>query len=85
MVSGRVQGVFFRMFVLREAKALGLTGTVRNLRDGSVEVEAEGDRSALEQLVQRLRQGPSGSLVQNVALDWEDYQNNYGDFQIDYA
>ncbi len=83
-VSGRVQGVFFRMFTLREAQALGLKGRVRNLPDGRVEVHAEGERDKLEKLVEKLRQGPPGAVVENVQVDWDEYQHEYDDFQIDY-
>lgn len=83
-VAGRVQGVFFRMFVLKEARALGLTGRVRNLPDGRVEVNAEGERAKLEQLVQKLHQGPPGAIVESVNTEWGEYLHEYDDFQIDY-
>ncbi|MDI6639363.1 MAG: acylphosphatase, partial [Methanocellales archaeon] len=57
-VSGRVQGVFFRSFTRSEATSLGIHGWVRNLRDGRVEVLAEGEKSALDELLGRLREGP---------------------------
>ena len=57
IVSGRVQGVGFRYWVKEEAEALGLKGWVRNLRDGSVEVEAEGEEDALFQFEQRAGEG----------------------------
>jgi acylphosphatase len=66
LVSGRVQGVGYRYFALQEAQKLGLTGFARNLPDGSVEVVAEGDASALASLEARLREGPSFSHVANV-------------------
>ena len=53
-VSGRVQGVGFRMWTLRRARDLGLRGTVANERDGSVVVEAEGEPAALDRLAKRL-------------------------------
>ncbi len=84
VVSGRVQGVFYRMFVLREAKGLGLCGSVRNLPDGRVEVTAEGERQKLEQLVQRLRKGPPKAQVGDVAEEWDEYRHEYDDFQIEY-
>ncbi len=84
VVFGRVQGVFFRMFVLREARALGLCGRVRNLADGSVEVNAEGERAKLEKLLARLRQGPPGAIVEDVTATWSEYLHEYDDFQIDY-
>jgi acylphosphatase len=62
-VSGRVQGVGFRWFVRREALGLGLTGRVRNLPDGRVEVEVAGAPEDLEVFRQRLREGPPGSRV----------------------
>lgn len=66
VVSGRVQGVGFRWFVVSTAEALGVTGWVANARDGSVRVVAEGPQDALESLVGRLRQGPPGAQVRDV-------------------
>ncbi len=83
-VSGMVQGVFFRMFVLKEARALGLCGRVRNLADGRVEVVAEGERDKLERLLARLYQGPPGAMVREVKVNWAEYSHEYDDFQIDY-
>ncbi len=65
-VHGRVQGVGFRYFVLDHAHALGLVGYARNLSDGSVEVYAEGARSALEELRAQLERGPSAAAVTRV-------------------
>jgi len=62
-IDGRVQGVGFRWFVRREAQELGLTGRVRNLPDGRVEVEVAGDTERLDAFRGRLRQGPPGSRV----------------------
>jgi acylphosphatase len=66
VVKGRVQGVGYRYFVLREASALGVTGFARNLADGTVEVVAEGADDALARLEARLREGPSFSSVEAV-------------------
>ena len=85
VVSGRVQGVFFRMFVHREASGLGLCGTVRNLGDGRVEVMAEGDRGRLDMLVEKLRKGPPRATVHDVAVEWEEYQHSWDDFRIEYS
>ena len=65
-VHGRVQGVGFRWFVRREARALGLAGWVRNEPDGSVRLEAEGPRDLLDELEAAVRRGPSGSRVDRV-------------------
>jgi acylphosphatase len=65
-VTGRVQGVGYRYFVMREADALGVTGFARNLPDGSVEVVAEGDEAVLADFEGRLRKGPSFARVNHV-------------------
>jgi len=85
VVSGRVQGVFYRMFVVREANGLGLCGSVRNLPDGRVEVTAEGERQKLEPLVQRLRKGPPKAQVSDVTAEWDKYRHEYDDFQVEYT
>jgi acylphosphatase len=69
IVLGRVQGVGFRYFVLREAERLGLTGFARNRPDGSVEVVAEGSEETLAELEGRLRDGPSFSTVTGVGRE----------------
>jgi acylphosphatase len=63
LVTGRVQGVGYRYFVLREAERLGLAGFARNLPDGRVEVVAEGAEEVLGELEARLRDGPSFASV----------------------
>ena len=70
IVEGMVQGVGFRWFVGRAADKLGLRGFVRNLYNGSVEIEAEGDRSAVEELVGEVRIGPRAAQVTNLRLEW---------------
>jgi acylphosphatase len=71
LVSGFVQGVGFRWFAARHARALGLTGYARNLPDGRVEVVAAGaDESALALLEERLRAGPAHARVE--AVERED-------------
>jgi acylphosphatase len=71
-VRGKVQGVGFRWFVRERARALGLTGWVRNRDDGSVEVLALGDEASLQQLRHLLGSGPSGARVTAV----EDQQGD---------
>ncbi len=67
-ITGRVHGVGFRMFTYDAASREGVTGYVRNLPDGSVEVLAEGDREALARLDHALWQGPAGARVDSVDL-----------------
>jgi len=83
VVSGLVQGVCYRAFVVREAAKLNLRGAVRNLPDGRVEVEAEGERHKLEQLIRRLHEGPPDARVADVATEWSVCRNEYKDFRID--
>ncbi len=66
VVTGRVQGVGFRWFVREQARALRLTGWVRNEGDGSVRVAAEGPPDALDALEARLREGPPGAAVREL-------------------
>jgi acylphosphatase len=66
VVSGRVQGVGYRYFVLRQADVLGVSGFALNRADGSVEVVAEGTDAALGDFEARLREGPSFAAVENV-------------------
>ena len=73
------------MFAHREANALGLRGCVRNQHDGSVEVNAEGERTKLEAFAERLRKGPPGAMVKDVTVDWTDYLHEYDDFRIEYT
>ena len=68
-VTGLVQGVFFRAWTKEQADELGVTGWVRNCRDGSVEAQIEGDAQALDQLVERLRLGPPSSQVDDVRAE----------------
>ena len=70
MVTGMVQGVGFRYFVVTKVRAVGgISGWVRNRFDGSVEVEAQGRRGAVAQLVSALKTGPRWSRVEHVAVD----------------
>jgi acylphosphatase len=69
LVTGRVQGVFFRKSTLDQALRLGLKGYVMNLPDGRVLVEAGGEPAAIEALISWCRQGPPGARVQNIEVD----------------
>jgi acylphosphatase len=83
-VHGRVQGVYFRAFVLRRASDLGLTGYVRNTSERAVEVHAEGERKQLENLIVHLKAGPPAAKVDRVVVDWSEYSGNYSNFAIRY-
>ena len=68
LIAGRVQGVGFRFFAREAAVREGLRGFVRNLEDGRVEVQAEGDQAALERFERALHQGPPGAEILDVAM-----------------
>ena len=70
VIRGRVQGVGFRWFVLREASRLGLDGWVANEPDGSVRLVAEGGRVDLDRLAERVSVGPSGAHVADLDVRW---------------
>jgi acylphosphatase len=69
VVAGRVQRIGFRYFVYDAARTEGVTGWVRNLPDGTVEVTAEGDAEAIERFDRALRRGPAGARVDHVETD----------------
>lgn len=71
VVRGRVQGVGFRFFIQRLAVELGLSGWVCNRADGTVQIVAEGPRSALEELVRAARTGPRGARVTRIDIRWD--------------
>jgi acylphosphatase len=82
VVRGNVQGVGFRYYTQEAASSLGLTGWVRNLRDGAVEVTAEGPRAALERLLEFLHRGPAAARVSEVSSDWSPASDEFGLFDI---
>ena len=82
IVEGFVQGVGFRWFVVRHAEARNLRGYVRNRVDGSVEVEAEGEKALLEELLGQLRTGPRSSIVEHLNVEWLPPGYGGGGFSI---
>lgn len=67
-ISGRVQGVGYRASMIDEARRLGVTGWVRNRRDGSVEAVVDGDPAAVAAIVEWARVGPPGARVADMAV-----------------
>ena len=82
VVRGHVQGVSFRYYTQERALALGLSGWVRNLRDGAVEVTAEGPRAALDEFLTFLRRGPVAARVAEVQSDWSAASGEFSLFDI---
>jgi len=83
IIYGRVQGVFFRNFTLQRANKLGIIGYVRNLHGNrTVEVQAEGERAKLEELINNLKTGPPEASVEKIDVKWSDFTGNYSYFSI---
>lgn len=82
LVKGRVQGVGYRWFVEDEANARGLTGWVRNLWDGRVEVLVEGEQEVIEELVRALKAAPLPALVAKVQVEYREFKGEFPDFRI---
>lgn len=81
-VFGDVQGVFFRAGVQGAARKLGASGWVRNKDDGSVEVTAEGEASALEELLEWCMRGPAGASVSHCEYEWLACLDEFDGFEI---
>lgn len=82
IVTGRVQGVYYRAETRDQATALGLTGWVKNRPDRSVEVVVEGGREDVEKLIDWCRQGPPVAEVTGVSVLWENYTGEFTKFKI---
>lgn len=84
LVHGNVQGVYYRAFTARAAKALSLRGFVRNTQGGDVELEAEGERADIEELLRQLKAGPPSAMVKKIDTVWSACQNQYRSFDVRY-
>lgn len=83
-ITGRVQGVGFRHFTTVNARRLNLDGWVRNEPDGSVRLEAEGPKDALDDLVEAVHRGPRAARVDDVDIAWDAPSNAFDGFQVRY-
>jgi acylphosphatase len=82
IVRGLVQGVGFRYFVYRHASRLNLRGYVRNLHSGDVEIEVQGDRSLVEELIKEVKVGPRAAHVADLKIEWKEPNQNFHGFEI---
>ncbi|HZR09049.1 MAG TPA: acylphosphatase [Myxococcales bacterium] len=82
VISGRVQGVFYRGSAQQEAMRLGLVGEVRNLPDGCVEVIAEGPRERVEEFIAWCRRGPPSAEVEDVRVRWSAARGEFRTFMV---
>jgi len=84
LISGRVQGVFFRANTKQQAEILGLSGWVRNTNDGKVEAIFEGEEKFLDEIIKWCHRGPPLSKVENVDVKKQKPTNDFDDFSIRY-
>ncbi len=82
IVSGTVQGVFFRARTVDRANQLGVKGWVRNTPDGKVEAVIEGEKGRVEAMIEFCRKGPEGAEVNDIEVDWEKHKGEFEGFVI---
>ncbi len=82
IVKGIVQGVGFRYFVYHHAVHLGLRGYVKNLYDGTVEIDVEGDRSLIEELIKEVKIGHRFAHITEVVINWKEVNKHYNNFEV---
>jgi len=82
IVNGLVQGVGYRYFVIREAQKLGLKGFTQNLFTGEVLTVVEGEKAIVDEMINKLRIGPSHASVKNCRVDWQEPKNEFTDFEV---
>lgn len=82
VISGKVQGVYFRAWTKEQADSLGIKGWVRNISEGRVEVLAQGNDDNLTEFKKRLIQGSSMSEVKNIECENMDYDKEYSIFEV---
>ena len=84
LVTGKVQGVGYRAFAARIASQRGLRGGVRNIDDGRVELEVEGPKARILDLIEELKIGPPASRVTAVEVEWSPATGRFVDFNVWY-
>jgi len=84
IVTGRVQGVFYRAETAAKARRLNITGWVRNLSDGRVEAVFEGEDISVQEVIDFCHHGPANAYVTDVDVRRQDWKGEFGDFTIRY-
>jgi acylphosphatase len=87
LLKGKVQGVFFRDFAKQNANKLGIVGYAKNLRNGDLEIVAQGEGEKIDEFVRVCKSGPIFAKVEDVAVDFEgfDDESEYEFFDIRHA
>jgi acylphosphatase len=81
-IKGKVQGVFYRDWTAQKARALGLTGWVKNLEDGRVETTFEGPKEKVSEMVEKCREGSVLAKVEHIDAIWETATGEFSSFEI---
>ena len=84
IISGRVQGVFFRMETQKAAQLYGVSGWVRNKADRTVEALFEGDKKSVDLILEWCSKGSPPARVEKTDVNWEDYTGEFKEFKITY-
>lgn len=84
LISGRVQGVFYRTFTEDVAHLLGLKGWVKNRNDGNVEAVFEGKKEDIESAIRSCYKGPPAAKVNNIDVKWEIFKGEFDTFSVRY-
>ena len=82
LISGRVQGVFYRASAQQEAMRLGLAGEIRNLPDGRVEAVVEGPKERIEEFIEWCKRGPPAAEVEHVRVQWSAARGEFRTFMV---
>ncbi|HDY72761.1 MAG TPA: acylphosphatase [bacterium] len=82
IVSGRVQGVYFRQNTIKQAQKFGVSGWIRNLDNGKVEAVFEGEKDKVEEIVNWTKKGSFFAKVLNLKVDWQEYKGEFNNFEI---
>ncbi len=81
-VHGKVQGVGYRFFATRVARRLGLKGTIHNTRDGTVEAVVEGEKKAIDEWIEELKEGPRYAEVTKIEQETKEFTGRLADFDV---
>lgn len=84
IISGDLQGVGFRAFVVKAAKKLSIVGWVKNRRDKTVKIVGEGDKDTLERFVGMCHKGPALAVIKNSVVDWQEATGEFVAFEVVY-
>ena len=81
-IHGKVQGVGYRFFATRVARRLGLKGSIENSRDGFVEAVVEGEKKAIDEWIEELKEGPRYAEVTKIDQETKEFTGRLGDFDV---